>query len=307
MGPSGNKDTPIGQTSEPTSGVPTKAVAAQGGVVTTEPSQDAPAPDATTTATSAEDKQARRSAMLESWQQTGEWIDGQLKYRILQADEADAACLVERVGFESEPVLTITLTEEERAEDYRREWKDFCELWSQDCAANGLSIVCVDTARQGVTGEPRAVPDGVVVGVFWVRDYKAPLSAEFEQLCLPCLSLLLTPLGKMDEQYDAMRPEITGLGQCVDLWMLSVHPEKRGKGIASSLTWLALHHALQRFPRVILEATSGVSAACARGCGMTNVTSVPYAETMPAPQAALLKGSSHDTMRLWETCQSGAR
>ena len=74
-----------------------------------------------------------------------------------------------------------------------------------------------------------------------------------------------------EAEYDLLRPGLP-LGQCVDVWMLGVHPNYRRRNIAQLLTDTAVKHAQQSgFKFVILESTGSYSAMCAEKAGMTAV------------------------------------
>lgn len=88
---------------------------------------------------------------------------------------------------------------------------------------------------------------------------------------LPCLAPAVNIVLAAEEEYERIRPSLQ-LGDCVDVWMLGVHPEYRRRNIAHLLTKVAIDYAFQkRFKYVILESTGSYSARCAEKVGMSAV------------------------------------
>ena len=86
---------------------------------------------------------------------------------------------------------------------------------------------------------------------------------------LTCLAPVVGLLLRAEEDYERFRPGLQH-GECVDVWMLGVHPDYRKRGIAQLLTEACLRHALQKgFRYIILESTGSYSARCAEKAGMT--------------------------------------
>lgn len=193
---------------------------------------------------------------------------------------------VEVLGFLDEP-LTVFLQPDH---DIRLEVSEnFCSMFTDICANNGLSVVCVSKA------------DGSVAGCFWVRDY-IELPVNYQQLWNefsdPVSAPLWDLLDVLDAEYESQRPKFEK-GDCADLWMLAVHPAHRQKGIAKTLTSLALDIAKKAgFRYIILESLGSHAAKCAASCGMKPIISYDYANS----SNELLKKAppQHPTMTIWE-------
>jgi GNAT superfamily N-acetyltransferase len=85
---------------------------------------------------------------------------------------------------------------------------------------------------------------------------------------LPCMEPVLDIVLGAEAEYETTRPGLA-LGDCVDVWMLGVHPEYRRRNIAQLLTEISIKHAfVNKFKYVILESTGSYSARCAEKAGM---------------------------------------
>lgn len=208
--------------------------------------------------------------------------EGTLFYTILTPEMSNEALQVIAEGFADEP--GSMLLESDRNERLRQA-SIFASFFAEDCSSNGMSVVCIDTSN------------GSVAGVFWTRDLLIPLPHDFDISSLYCHVPSLRVLEKLESDYFKLR---TGLeiGDCMDLWMLGVHPNYRKRGIAVALTRVTLEWvATKGYKYIILESSGGYSAKCAASAGMKCVVRKEYAEEEP-----LLSGmhDDHRAMQLWE-------
>jgi GNAT superfamily N-acetyltransferase len=208
--------------------------------------------------------------------------DESLIYTLLTPERSDEALAVISEGFADEP--GSILIESDRTERLRQA-SIFASFFARDCASNGMSIVCIDSSN------------GSVAGVFWTRDLMIHLPEDFDVSNLHCIAPSLGVLEKLEADYFKVRPGIA-VGDCMDLWMLGVHPGYRKRGIAATLTTTALQWvATKGYKYIILESSGGYSAKCAASAGMRSVVRKVYSEEEP-----LLRGmrEEHAVMQLWE-------
>jgi len=151
-------------------------------------------------------------------------------------------------------------------------WRQFTEMYMDECSTNGLSIVALD-GRDG----------GTVAGAFINRDFLRPPDPSFAELFTE--SSPFGPVAKaleiIDEAWFAQHPEIdrTRTGRVVDLWMVGVHPGYRGCGIAAELTRRSLQRVAQAgFEYAVIECTGAYSQRLMAEAGCTPVFELPYAD-----------------------------
>jgi GNAT superfamily N-acetyltransferase len=136
---------------------------------------------------------------------------------------------------------------------------------------------------------------GEVAGVFYVRDFKAPLPEDFSMDLSPSLVAAINCVHKVDELYEQQRPNLQ-VGDCVDLWLLGVNPSFQRRGVAKLLTEGAINLLrTKHFKYIVLESSGEYSAKCAAACGMACRASVTYTDHEPT-----LAGDKHASMGLWE-------
>jgi GNAT superfamily N-acetyltransferase len=164
-------------------------------------------------------------------------------------------------------------------------FQNFVSYFAEECCSNGLSVLCKDKTT------------GTIAGAFFVRDYKFPLPPNFSLDGLGQIPKTIKVLEVLEHQYDLLRPNLE-VGQCVDLWILAVHPNFRRLRIADRLTALAADVAQRNgFTSAILEASGAFSARCAESAGMVKVVSVKYEDIDP-----IFRGmpEMHSNFTLWE-------
>ncbi|MCP3953174.1 MAG: GNAT family N-acetyltransferase, partial [Desulfobacterales bacterium] len=84
-----------------------------------------------------------------------------------------------------------------------------------------------------------------------------------------------------DEAWFDTHPEIdrTQTGRVADLWMLGVHPDYLGRGIASRLARLSLEQVAQAgFEYAIVECTGAFSQHAMQAAGCNPVYELPYTD-----------------------------
>ncbi len=152
------------------------------------------------------------------------------------------------------------------------QWRRFTDLYMDECSTNGLSIVALD-GRDGET----------VAGAFINRDFLRPPDPRFLEFIDG--SSPFGPIAKaleiIDEAWFAQHPEIqrTQTGRVVDLWMVGVDPEYRGRGIASKLARLSLDRVAQAgFEYAVIECTGAFSQHAMESAGCTPVFELPYTD-----------------------------
>ena len=157
-------------------------------------------------------------------------------------------------------------------------------MWSDDCANNGLSLICVDESGGGGGGGGGGGADKVV-GCLWLRDFSLPGPPNFEAVCArgcPTVRRLYNVLDEVDNKYMALRdsrgePPLRA-GQCCELWMGAVLPAYRRRGIMRCLIPLGIAHAhAHGFTSVVAECTGAYSLKACRRAGMRAVAEVVYA------------------------------
>jgi ribosomal protein S18 acetylase RimI-like enzyme len=181
----------------------------------------------------------------------------EIVYSVLDPSRAAEACQVETTAFLNEPASSYL------GEDLEG-WSRFAKYFEKECAENGLSIVAVDQAS------------GKVAGVMWNRDFSAPVDEELFQSSGPIIGSLVQVLKAVDEKFVQANPELAR-GEVVDLWMLAVHPDFRGKQIAARLVQLSLEHLKsQGFKTAVIETTGHYSYRSAVKAGFKQVHEVLY-------------------------------
>jgi GNAT superfamily N-acetyltransferase len=92
---------------------------------------------------------------------------------------------------------------------------------------------------------------------------------------------IVSALEVIDEAWFAKHPEVdrSETGRVADLWMLGVHPDYRGHGIASELTRLSLERVARAgFEYAVVECTGAFSQRVMEAAGCTAVFELPYAD-----------------------------
>lgn len=149
------------------------------------------------------------------------------------------------------------------------QWRRFTDLYMDECTTNGLSIVALD----GRT----------VAGAFINRDFlRSPDPRIFKFVDDPSpFGPVAKALEIIDEAWFAKHPEIhrTQTGRVADLWMVGVHPDYRGHGIASRLVRLSLQQVAQAgFEYAVIECTGAYSQRAMEAAGCSSVYELPYAD-----------------------------
>jgi len=216
-------------------------------------------------------------------------VDG-LRFETLTLSRAEEAYALQAEAFADEPASAFTLADRAaRLEECKR----FSGMFTEECAGNGLSVACIEASTDKM------------VGALWIRDFRAPMHPSFEEILskLTNLGKVIDVLVQVDGMYDALRPEVVGLGKAADLWMLAVHPDHRRKNIASKLTDIGLAHAhAAGFEVVVLESTGAFSARCAAKAGMHEIAGIDYAdERQVHKELAGLQATPHTRLRIWES------
>lgn len=152
------------------------------------------------------------------------------------------------------------------------QWRRFTDLYMDECAANGLSIVALD-GRDGKS----------VAGAFINRDFLRPPDPRFFEFFddASAFGPIAKALEIIDEAWFAKHPEIhrTQTGRVADLWMVGVDPEYRGRGIASTLARLSLDRVARAgFEYAVIECTGAFSQRAMEAAGCTPVFELPYSD-----------------------------
>lgn len=148
--------------------------------------------------------------------------EGILSYYILGSDFKDEIIGVLARAFTEEPTTSSL------GKPILLDWIEFILFFIDECSTNGLSVFVRDETTQRIAG------------VFIARDIN-----NVPQDFLNCynsestktLTSMVSLLFKFDEDAIKQMPEIANgsSGHSVDLWMLGVHPDYKGKKIANGL------------------------------------------------------------------------
>ena len=193
--------------------------------------------------------------------------EGNLVYKILTGDQRDAALIVEARAFCTEPVVSNLGKNNPEMVANLGDWVEFIDHWMDHCSSNGMSVYALDEENHRIAG------------VFIVRDLLW-CPEEFERTYRNS-SKVLTPwmnfLWHLDNMgADNFAPlKQAKLGEVVDLWMLSVHPDYRGLKVANNLMRAVLPLIKKAgFKYGTIEATSAFTSKAALFNGFTPLASI---------------------------------
>ena len=149
-----------------------------------------------------------------------------LEYHVLSKKYRDEVLMVLGRAFCSEPVVMKRGLVDARHRASIKDWVEFVDYWMDHCSTNGLSVMCLDPM------------DHRVAGAFIVRDLLM-IPTGFDEKYSD-KDNVLTPwmqfLWHMDRKATEVEPGLAETGAAVDLWFLGVHPDYRGKRIATHMT-----------------------------------------------------------------------
>jgi len=149
-----------------------------------------------------------------------------LEYHTLTKTHRDEVLMVLARAFCTEPVVDARGDANPRHKATIKDWIEWVDFWMDHCSTNGLSVVCID---------PKAHR---IAGAFIVRDLLMTTPGFDETYSSD--ENVLTPwmqcVWHLDEKATAVQPDIGKPGAAVDLWNLGVHPDYRGRRIASHMT-----------------------------------------------------------------------
>lgn len=210
--------------------------------------------------------------------------EGDMIYSVLTPLDGESARDVMIESFADEPITSYHFKDREMGKAI---WAKTVNVFAEECAASGLSIICHDSTTRECAG------------VLYIRDYKSALPAGFDANKLSSSAVtdsMNQILAKLAKKYEEVRPDLK-LNDCYDLWMLGVSPKFRGKGVAGELTKQGIYHLSDSTDAkyIVLEASSGLSARCAEKASMRKICSVRY-DCEPGFDGT----PDHDNMSLWE-------
>ena len=182
-----------------------------------------------------------------------------LVYKILTPMNRDAAMIVLARAFCTEPVCSAVVEIRPDLVSRFHDWVEFVECWMDHCSTNNLSVIAID------------VKNHRVAGAFIARDFfffpqgfleTFGPEADSDKSLRPWMSFLL----HLDSE--AQRAHLplaqAKLGDAVDLWLLGVHPDYRGRKIANHLVRLSLILAQSAgFKYATIEATNAFTSKAA--------------------------------------------
>lgn len=180
-------------------------------------------------------------------------VDDSIVIRVLTPWHRDAVVMTLARAFESEPILSAN------ADVTLAEWLEFVDYWGDHCSQNGLSVVAVDETTHRVAGT-LIVRDLAFFADGFLAKYAAAGAAA---TLAPWMKFLLWLDAEAAKRAPVLASGQPGAG--IDLWMLSVHPDYRGRGLANQLVRAAegtIRDAGFRFATI--EATSAFTSAAAR-------------------------------------------
>jgi len=186
--------------------------------------------------------------------------EGKLSYYILGRDQRDAALACIARAMMKEPS-----TQSVKKRTYV-DWLEFCDIWMDECASNGLSVFAMDE-REHRMGGVLLVRDFQLVPKKFVDTYSQESKALF-----PMVDFLL----KLDSKAVAMFPPLkeNGLGFAADLWLLGVHPDYKGNKIANILIQCVLPLIVKAgYKYATIEAASYFTSKVAEYHGFTALCS----------------------------------
>lgn len=149
-----------------------------------------------------------------------------LEYHTLTKLYRDEVLMVLSRAFCTEPIIAARGEIDPTHRASLPDWVEFVDFWMDHCSTNGLSVVCLDPTNHRVAGafivrELLHIPD----------EFDDTYSSE-DKVLTPWMKLL----WHMDRKATEALPGLADAGAAVDLWVLGVHPDYRGRRIASHLT-----------------------------------------------------------------------
>ena len=183
-----------------------------------------------------------------------------LEYHVLTKLYRDEVLMVLSRAFCTEPVVDARGQADFKHRATVKDWIEFVDFWMDHCSTNGLSVVCIDPI------------DHRVAGSFIVRDLLM-IPPGFDDM-YSSDDAVLTPwmqfLWHMDAKASEVEAGLTETGAAVDLWFLGVHPDYRGRRIATHMTSAVLpliRDAGYKFGTI--EATSHFTSCAAKSNDFT--------------------------------------
>ncbi len=195
-------------------------------------------------------------------------IEGGIIYRVARPEHRQSILKILARAFVNEPSTAGQSIGRPTYDD----WYRFTDFYMDECTTNGLSVVALD-------GLDRTT----VAGAFINRDFLTPPDPrilEFTAEPSP-FAPIAGALDIIDEAWFAAHPEIDRheTGRVADLWMVGVHPDYRGRNIASMLATYSLKRTAKAgFEYAVVECTGAFSQHAMQAAGCRSVHELSYAD-----------------------------
>ena len=188
--------------------------------------------------------------------------EGKFLYSILTPNHRDAALIVLARAFCEEPMSSAVAEIRPEMKTHLHDWVEFIDYWMDHCSSNSLSVIAMDVEKS------------CIAGVLIVRDLLF-FPTEFNEK-YTSTSKTLTPLMSfalyLDAEATKKMPELQEPGKAVDFWMLGVHPDYCGNGIANNLIKVVVPLTKQAgFKYATIEATNAFTSKAAKKNSFTAI------------------------------------
>lgn len=182
------------------------------------------------------------------------YADDPFEYLVLGSDYRDEALVFTARAFETEPSSSAFSEFKPKMKVTLVDWFEYLDPFMNDCCTNGLSAIALDR-------KTRKVAAAILVNDLALMREDSFLKYELGDFPLSPNVKILTQLDKLAmESYPELKQgQKPGYG--VDLLMVGVHPEYRGKNLAQKMLECTLPLSKNKGYRIACAETTGEFSA----------------------------------------------
>ncbi len=182
------------------------------------------------------------------------YADDSFEYYALGSDYRDEALVLTARAFYTEPTSTAFSEFKPEMKVKLVDWLELVDLFIDDCSTNGLSAIAIAKKTRKVAAA-YLVKDLALMPQDSIQKYesaKVPLSAIIQFL----IHLDSEAMKNYPELKLAEKP-----GYGVDLWMLGIHPDYRGKNLAQKMFECTVPLSKNKGFKIAIAETTGAFSA----------------------------------------------